>query len=254
MKEYNRGANIGFLIGTAAGLALFLLIMAAVSRTHSVCYPIEQWYFSQEWLTLAYPLLCSIPFCWELYCQQRSGFLRYVVNRKPLGTYIRQRYLLGLALAASMIFLISFLSAACAQWVITPVHPSEQSFLVYELWGETLLREPLLYALLLSLWRMVPAGLIYSLGFILALFGKNGFAVLVGPFLYSVVENFVFSALNLPACSLATAFSPGRLAASYLTLPQLLVGPAALLLVTAAVALHACWRGRKEPARCFDIA
>ena len=124
---------------------------------HTIKYPIEQWYFAQDWLAMVYPLLCSIPFCWETFYQRKSGYLQYVTNRKSLPKYLLQRYFLSLGQVAVLIFMVSFFSAFAALYLISPAHPSEQSFMQYEAWGEMIINSPVQYVLLLSIWRIVPS-------------------------------------------------------------------------------------------------
>ena len=82
LKEYNKGTSIGCIIGAATGLGSSIIVMLIISQGHTIKYPIEQWYFAQDWLAMVYPLLCSIPFCWETFYQRKSGYLQYVTNRK----------------------------------------------------------------------------------------------------------------------------------------------------------------------------
>ena len=163
MKEYNKGTSIGCIIGAATGLGSSIIVMLIISQGHTIKYPIEQWYFAQDWLAMVYPLLCSIPFCWETFYQRKSGYLQYVTNRKSLPKYLLQRYFLSLGQVAALIFMVSFFSAFAALYLISPAHPSEQSFMQYEAWGEMIINSPVQYVLLLSIWRIVPSCLIYTL-------------------------------------------------------------------------------------------
>lgn len=253
MKEYNKGTSIGCIIGAATGLGSSIIVMLIISQGHTIKYPIEQWYFAQDWLAMVYPLLCSIPFCWETFYQRKSGYLQYVTNRKSLPKYLLQRYFLSLGQVAVLIFMVSFFSAFAALYLISPAHPSEQSFMQYEAWGEMIINSPVQYVLLLSIWRIVPSCLIYTLGYALAIFGKNIFIVLTGPFVYSIVENFAFSAINAPYLSLITTFFPGRLSASSITPARMFVGPAILFVIIATIFLSEYVRHRKGTSRCLGI-
>lgn len=227
--------------------------MLIISQSHSIKYPIELWYFAQDWLAMIYPLLCSIPFCWEMFYQRKSGYLQYVANRKSLPKYLLQRYFFSLGQVAALIFSVSFFSTVVALHLISPEHPSAQSFMQYEVLGEMIINSPIQYVLLLSIWRLLPSCLIYTLGYALAIFGKNIFTVLTGPFVYSIVENFAFSAINAPYFSLVTTFFPGRLSADSITPARMLVGPATLFVIIAAIFLSEYVRYRKGPSRCLGI-
>ena len=47
-----------------------------------------------------------------------------------------------------------------------------------------------------------------TFGFILALYCKNIFVILTGPFMYSILENFVLAILRLERLRLVVAFDP----------------------------------------------
>lgn len=253
MKEYNKGTSIGCVIGATTGLVFSIIVMLIISQGHSIKYPIELWYFAQDWLAAVYPLLCSVPFCWETFYQRKSGYLQYVANRKSPPGYLIQRYFFSLGQVIVLIFVVSFFSAVVALHLISPAHPSEQSFMQYEAWGEMIINSPIQYVLLLSAWRVIPSCLIYSLGYVLAVFGKNILIVLTGPFVYSIVENFAFSAINAPYLSLITSFFPGRLSADSITPARMLAGPATLFVIIAAIFLSKYVRHRKGPSRCSGI-
>ena len=79
-----------------------------------------------------------------------------------------------------------------------------------------------------------------TFGFILALYCKNIFVILTGPFMYSILENFVLAILCLERLRLVVAFDPttrqsrGRVNLLFLLWPNrfkyLLIGLTAFLL------------------------
>lgn len=81
------------LVTTIAGIVLSFAAVISISLTTSIYYPIEMWLHAQDLFTLLYPLLCTIPFCWEICSERKNGFLKYVPNRAPLGRYLLYRYL-----------------------------------------------------------------------------------------------------------------------------------------------------------------
>ena len=91
--------------------------------------------------------------------------------------------------------------------------------------------KPLLYAVILSCWRGVIGILVMTLGFTLALYCKNIFVILTGPFMYSILENYIMSILNLSAYRLVVAFDPTSMSNSVVTYFSFIVGPVLLLCV-----------------------
>ena len=253
MKLENKTCIKNFLLGEFICLLLCIIPMYFRSLNTSICYPIEQWNYAQDVFTFFYPLVCTVPFCTELFQEQQSGFFQYIVNRQNPMRYIGIKYLYSGSLVAIMIFSASFLSAIVGLFFIEPTHPSSQSFLIYYLWGDILVSNPLRYAFYLSLWRIIPAILYFSFGFMLAIFQHKVLPVLLGPFIYSILENFLLSAIGMPAISIITSFYPSRLALGYVKPIQLLVGPIILLLVIVSIICIECFRRHKESSRCLGI-
>lgn len=105
--------------------------------------------------------------------------------------------------------------------------------------------EPILYALMLSAWKGLIAILVMSMGFVLSMYMDNIFLVLTGPFVYCVLENFVFSILMVERFRLMTAFSPSSLDPRAISAASFFTGPMVLLLVTALIWL-VCTKGKRQ--------
>lgn len=178
-----------FILSAAIGFVLSVLPEVLIASNTSINRPIEIWLYSQDFFTVVYPFLCTIPFCWELLAERKGGFLRQVVSRISLNKYLTYRYLGGLMLVNLLFFLLSLGSALIAENVIPLTHPSPYSSnLQIELFGDLLVNAPITYALFLSLWRILHISLYFSLGFVLSLFCKNSFIALTGPFIYSIIS------------------------------------------------------------------
>lgn len=87
-----------FILSATIGFALSTLSEFLIASNTSINRPIEIWLYSQDFFTVIYPFLCTIPFCWELLAERKGGFLRQVVSRISLNKYLTYRYLGGLML------------------------------------------------------------------------------------------------------------------------------------------------------------
>lgn len=243
-----------FLVTTVVGVTLSVTLVVSISLNTSIHYPIEMWLHAQDLFTVLYPLLCTIPFCWEIRSERKNGFLKYVPNRAPLGRYLLCRYFGALLAVSIMIFLSSFLGAVFAEMIISPAFPTTyESIIGAKLWGDVLIQTPLIYAFFLSLWRIVLAGLYFSFGFLLALLSKNSFLALTGPFIYSILENYIMSILDIPSCSIATSFFVARMAPGATRPTDLLVGPTVLASICIITLLYNIFKSHRGNKKCLDI-
>ena len=74
--------------------------------------------------------------------------------------------------------------------------------------------------------------LVMTFGFVLALYCKNIFVILTGPFMYSILENFVLSILRLEKYRLVVSFDPTTVSPQAVSMISFLVGPIVLGIVT----------------------
>lgn len=69
-----------------------------------------------------------------------------------------------------------------------------------------------------------------TFGFVLALYCKNIFVILTGPFMYSILENFVLAILRLERLRLVVAFDPQQ-SIKVVSISSFLFGPIVLSIV-----------------------
>lgn len=245
---------IMFVLTTVVGIILSLVLVVSISKNTSIYYPIEMWLHSQDLFTVLYPLLCTIPFCWEICSERKNGFFKYVPNRVPLSRYLLYRYLGALLSVFTMIFLTSFIGAVFAEKIISPAYPAPYaSNIGAKLWGDVLIQTPLKYAFFLSLWRILLAGLYFTFGFLLALFGKNSFIALTTPFIYSLLENYIMSILGVPSYSIATSFFIARMAPGTTHSSDLLIGPAILTVICLMILFNHIFISHRGANKCLDF-
>ena len=70
-----------------------------------------------------------------------------------------------------------------------------------------------------------------TFGFVLAMYCKNIFVILTGPFIYSILENFIMAILSLEKYRLVVAFDPTCISFHAVTWLSFFTGPVLLLCV-----------------------
>ena len=86
-------------------------------------------------------------------------------------------------------------------------------------------------AVALSLWRGIVSLFVMTFGFVLALYCKNIFVILTGPFMYSILENFVLAILCLERLRLVVAFDPTTVNPEVVSIFSFFFGPIVLSIV-----------------------
>lgn len=145
---------------------------------------------------------------------------------------------LAYALAAFLIvFIPYFLSALCSIYIVNPSlqPPSEKYIHIFHSFFK---EAPLVYSLLLSLWKGTLGVLVMTFGFVLALYSENLFIVLTAPFVYAVLENFGWAILGIPKYRLITAFEPSSLSSAVVSGASFVVGPLLLCIVIGITVLY----------------
>ena len=143
-----------------------------------------------------------------------------------------QKYLTAKWIAYAMgtlcIIVIPYvLSAVFALYIKPPVVPFTLNKF-YHIFQRVFIENPLLYAVAISCWRGLVGILVMTFGFVLALYCKNIFVILTGPFMYSILENFVLSTLRLESYRLVVSFDPTAVNPQVVSIFSFLVGPIVL--------------------------
>jgi hypothetical protein len=230
-------------------LTVALLCAAAVTlsctlyKNYSLHYDLEVWEVGHEIIDFLFPLFVVIPICWIMYYERKNNFLLYTMPRAGKMKYLTAKWTAAAVSAFAIIFVPYFLSAVFALYVKPPIAPYvpilppgeiDAASPFSHIYLNMFVGSPLLYALLLSLWKSVIGVMVMSLGFVLSLYVKNIFVILTGPFIYSILENFIWAILGAPEFRLITSYEPtliydeGAFSIFYLS-----VGPLLLIAFTA---------------------
>lgn len=210
------------------------IVMSVLSctlyRNYSLHYDLEAWEVGTEFLSLLFPLLTVVPLCWNLYYEGKDNFLLYVMPRVPIKSYLMAKWLAYAAGSFCIMTIPCVLSAVCALYINEP-GLSQITAAFSHVFQSAFTQLPLLYAVALSFWRGFIGILVMTFGFTLALYCKNVFVVLTGPFMYAILENFILAICHLEAYRLVVAFDPTSISSDAVSAVSFIAGPVLLLLV-----------------------
>lgn len=206
------------------------VLSCTVYQNYSLQDDLEAWEIGTELFSMLYPLFVVMPLCWNLYYERKNNFLLYVMPRVKIKKYLTAKWI-AYGIGTLCIIVIPYiLSAVFALYVKAPVVPSVGNPFRH-IFQNTFIEAPLLYAVAFSFWRGIISLLIMTFGFVFALYCKNIFVILTGPFMYSILENFLLSILRLEIYRLVVSFDPTSMDPKVLSISSFLVGPMVLGIV-----------------------
>ena len=206
-------------------------------------YQIDIWQESCGFLPLIFPIFAVIPTCWMMYYERRNKFIQNVLSRVSLKKYILSKWIITVLLSFVIVFTVSFVGLLFALLIsknmVFQEHTEGINRSLKQFAGYYYVNKPLVYGFVLSLWRGFLGGLMATMGFVLSLYKKNIFAILIPPFAYGLLENYLVSTIfNAPQFRLITSFSPNTYSYEYLSVPVLLVSPTILIIVILSIWLY----------------
>lgn len=220
---------------------IMCVLSCTVYRNYTLHYDLEAWEVATPVVNLLFPLVVTLPLCWNLYYERKNNFLLYVRPRVRPGKYLAAKWLVQAGCAFLLLFIPYVLAAVFSLYVKEPIEPLHYSGLgsPYEhVFLQMFTEKPMGYALLLSFRKGLIGLLAMTLGFVLALYVNNVFVVLTGPFIYTELENFILSVLGVPQYRLVVSFEPTAVASNVYSPVSAVFGPALLLLVCGAIWLY----------------
>ena len=190
------------------------VLSCTIYQNYVLHYDLEAWEVGTELFSLLYPLFVVVPLCWNLYYERKNNFLLYVMPRVKIKKYLTAKWI-AYALGTLCIIVIPYiLSAVFALYVKPPVVPFVENPFSH-IFENAFIKTPLLYAVALSLWRGIV----------------SLFVILTGPFMYSILENFVLAILRLERLRLVVAFDPTTVNPEVVSIFSFFFGPIVLSIV-----------------------
>lgn len=222
--------KIPVVLATAILSITAIALSCTMYKGYSLFNDIDAWEVGTEIINFLFPLFAVIPICWNVYYERKNSFLLYTMPRVGKTKYLTAKWIAAVVSAFTVIFVPYFLSAVFALYIKPPIKPLTGEFT--HIYLNMYVNAPLLYALLLSLWKGVVGVLVMNLGFLLSLYVKNIFVILTGPFTYSILENFSLSILGVPQYRLVTSFEPSAVDYKSISAFSPAVGPLLIVAFT----------------------
>lgn len=227
---------------------VFLLSIVVVSlttltryKTYQVEQQLEVYEVGFEYFVLFYALICVIPTAWMMYCERKTHYIKYILPRTKLRTYIFVKAFMSMIIGFVIVFSLSLISLMIALYIVPEVPKIISSFDAstgepisvseMRIFGDLFVTQPFFYGFVSSVWKGMIGALVGLFGFVLSLFIRNLFVILTGPFLYTIIENYSLSVFGLEQFRLVTSFEPSTIRHDYFTWGSVLVGPVLLITV-----------------------
>jgi hypothetical protein len=227
---------IPILLTITVGTLLLIILCSTTYTSYALEHQLEVWEVGFEIFNFIFPLIAVLPTCWLMYFERKNGFLKYTLPRASKKQYLLSKWIVICSSAFLVMFIISFAGVITALYGVQPIEATytwvspqtgevEPRLLETHFAGEFFTESPLLYGLLLSAWKGLICVIVATMGFVFSLYSQNLFVILTGPFVYTILENFILSILGLERLRLVTAFEPSSISVEAIGMPSFLFGP-----------------------------
>ncbi len=204
-------------------IAVFVLIYI-YNGNSMIYYPIDPYIYGSSPVDFFLPLLLTIPFSFYTYHIVKNGFIDYAGVRISKKKYITYYMLSSLISCFVMVFVANLLAIVFSINIASISQEfSKPSYAGYLL-GNLQMNSPLRFGIIWSLYKAFVATLICLFGQIISLYIGNLFLVLLAPFIYSVLENFITGILKIPQFSFMTALILNRLDENLMNPINIIIG------------------------------
>lgn len=243
------------VLGTIGILSITACILSnTLYQNYTLYYDLDAWEVGTELIPFLFPLFVVIPICWNMYSERKNNFLLYTMPRVSKRKYVTAKWLISAISAFFILFIPYFLSAVFALYVKPPIEPDILTDVSATPFNHIFLhmftQTPLLYAFLLSCWKSFIGIFVMSLGFVLSLYTENLFVILTGPFIYTILENFILSIMGLENYRLVTAFEPTTVSVESITAGSFVM---CLLLLSIVIVMIWLYFGKKKHISVFKV-
>ena len=90
------------MLGTTV---LTCALTCTLYQNYSIYFRLDTWEIGTEYLGLLFPLLVTVPVCWQLYYERRDRFIVYTLPRISKTGYLTAKWL-ACALSAFLILFV----------------------------------------------------------------------------------------------------------------------------------------------------
>lgn len=199
------------LVTTAIYMVALFVLIYIYNGNSMIYYSIDPYVYASSPVDFFLPLLVTIPFSFYTYHIVKNGFIDYAGVRMAKKKYLTYYILSSLISCFLMVFVVNILGVVFSVNIATLIS-GEYIPSYSEYWlGNLQMTSPIVFGIIWSVCKAFVATLICLFGQIIAVYVGNLFLVLLAPFIYSVLENFITGVLRIPQFSLTTALILRRL-------------------------------------------
>ena len=239
-----------FFVALLIGCTLICVSCYWISINTGIKNKIEIWITGCKIVDFFFPLLVTAPFTWSLYIKRKNGFIEYVGMREKKKRYILAEILGGVIFAGILACCIYCIGLVFSLFIFEPQIKVEQDRLAFYLFGQYQVNQPFIFGVLWSLWKGIVAMILCIFGYELSLTVERIFVVVLGPFLYCTLENFITGILGLEQYSVCTSYILNRLSPESMDVYYLFLG--LLIMEIGMFAFFLVFRAKeKEVSKCF---
>ena len=102
---------------------IMCVLSCAVYRNYTLHYELEAWGSGDAGVQFTFPLVVTLPLCWNLYYERKNNFLLYVRPRVRPGKYLAAKWLVQAGCAFLLLFIPYVLAAVFSLYVKEPIDP-----------------------------------------------------------------------------------------------------------------------------------
>ncbi|KGN03524.1 membrane protein [Clostridium novyi A str. 4570] len=202
--------NTSFLICIILGImCCFIQSSEWMQHTDSYCY-VELWTRGQEYFSIFFPLLVSIPYAHTLSVERKNHFLKYVYTRADKNKYLIAKGIANGITGGLVIFMSSLILFLVLKYIfLAPSQVSNHEILISkDPFSYIIKSNPNIYILIFCLWGFLNGFIWATFSYAISLIANNIFIVLAIPFLYHIINSFLFQLLGFSLISSTEAFAP----------------------------------------------
>lgn len=224
LNKFIKEKSIITLITTFIYLVILFILIYIYNGNSMIYYPIDPYVYASPPVDFFLPLLVTIPFSFYTYHIVKNGFIDYAGVRIAKRKYLTYYILSALISCFVMVFVVNILAIVFSYNVASITSEvSKPSYIGYFL-GNLQMNNPIIFGIIWSIYKAFLATLICLFGQIISIYVGNLFLVLLAPFIYSVLENFITGVLRIPQFSFTTALILDRLEENLMRPINIIIG------------------------------
>lgn len=151
---------IMLLVATIASI----ILSSTLYTNYSLEYDLEAFEIGMEYINFLFPLIVTLPVGWLMYFERKNNFLIYTLSRVSKKKYLWLKWFTLAGSAGFSIFIIMFVGVLTALYLKPGITPEltfrdpltgelTSAILSHHFLGDLFAHQPLVYGLLMSVWR-----------------------------------------------------------------------------------------------------